>query len=80
MMRRARRRPTARVIARNVDLIVHESGTPAVQVRGLTPERDRAITDWMVRVRSDKPPHLVQSAEVNEREGIVPLPGENHDG
>jgi len=77
-MIRLHRRPKARVVARNVDLVIHESGMPAVQTRRLNRRQFDAITEWIELVRKDGLPHVIQSTEVNEREGIVPLPGEDH--
>jgi hypothetical protein len=62
---------SARIVARNVDLIVHESGVPAAQKRGLSSDEHKAIRGWGAMVWLDDRPLVVQDTEVNEAEGIT---------
>lgn len=59
-------RPSARLVVRGVDLLVHSSGMPAVQVPGMTQREALAVMDWGELVRRGSAPLVVQTREVNE--------------
>lgn len=61
-----RHRPSARLVVRGVDLLIHSSGMPAVQIPNMTRREALAATSWGELVRKDSPPLVVQTREINE--------------
>jgi hypothetical protein len=64
-------RPSARLVVRNVDLLIHASGIPAVQVPSMTHREALAVMRWGEKVRTDSPPLVVQTREINEQEWVA---------